>query len=360
MTIAIDSSIARAKNFDLNSAGDVQKGSPSRAKNVDQKGFLDLSGAADKRSLQVGSAKKDPLEQITEMIMTIMESLMKMISSLVSGANADDTTKAKSGDVSAESKKSAAAGPLDSADDIAEAAGVKQQPVDGTSVEETTPGLGATSDLGLTKPAVEESALGEEETVDAVDELFTRSQQGSTAKKSAASKELASSSSVKESAPTKAVKGMQALTDETGAISVLTEDGFTVKAEGKDQAWTIAAPDGATTRIWGDPHVYESDGNKWDFKDQSTFKFGKNKVTVETVPAGNGQNFSARLTVYSGDERVTIDGLQTDKPTLRAVSADGKQHDASLSDGTVYERGVTTRGESWATVKGGKRDVQGV
>jgi hypothetical protein len=134
---------------------------------------------------------------------------------------------------------------------------------------------------------------------------------------------------------------------DAGMINVRTRDGFLIRAEGKDQAWTITGPDGKTTRIWGDPHVYESDGNKWDFKTRSTFAFGNNKATVEVVPAGNGETLSAQVTIYSGDERVTIDGIDKDKPVITAVSRDGRQHDDALADGITFDRALNSRGESW-------------
>lgn len=142
--------------------------------------------------------------------------------------------------------------------------------------------------------------------------------------------------------------------NDAGMISVRTLDGYTIRAEGRDEAWTITGPDGKTTRIWGDPHVTESDGDKWDFVNRSTFMFGKNKATIEVVPAGNGQTFSARLTVYSDYERVTIDGIEKNQPTIVAASTDGLQHDASLADGEIYKRVVTPSGESWVSVATGK------
>lgn len=142
--------------------------------------------------------------------------------------------------------------------------------------------------------------------------------------------------------------------NDAGMITVRTLDGYTVRAEGRDQAWTITGPDGKATRIWGDPHVSESDGDKWDFVNRSTFMFGKNKVTVEVVPAGNGQTFSSRITVYSDHERVTIDGIEKDKPSIVAASADGLQHDASLADGEIYKRIMTPTGEAWVSASTGK------
>jgi hypothetical protein len=142
--------------------------------------------------------------------------------------------------------------------------------------------------------------------------------------------------------------------NDAGMITVRTLDGFTVRAEGRNQAWTITGPDGKTTRIWGDPHVSESDGDRWDFINRSTFMFGKNKATIEVVPAGNGQTLSAKLTIYSDYERVTIDGIDKNQPTVVAASSDGLVHDASLADGDIYKRTVTARGEAWVSAATGK------
>jgi hypothetical protein len=143
-------------------------------------------------------------------------------------------------------------------------------------------------------------------------------------------------------------------TSDSGIISVRTLDGYTIRAEGKDQAWSITGPDGKSTRIWGDPHVSESDGDKWDFMNRSTFMFGLNKATIEVVPAANGQTYSARLTIYGDRERVTIDGIDKDKPQVTAASDDGIQHDAALADGEIYTRVITNTGESWVSEMTGK------
>lgn len=142
--------------------------------------------------------------------------------------------------------------------------------------------------------------------------------------------------------------------NDIGQIAVRTLDGYVVRAEGRDQAWSITGPDGRTTRIWGDPHVQESDGGKWDFLNRSTFQFGNNKATVEVVPFGNGATITARLTLYSGEERVTIDGINLNNPFIAAHSRDGKQHDDGLADGVTYKRDVTKTGESWKSNLTGK------
>jgi hypothetical protein len=190
-----------------------------------------------------------------------------------------------------------------------------------------------------------------------------------TASASSSGTTTAASSSPKSSAaasqgassPTSSVKQshFDVMQNDQGAITVRTTDGYLIRAEAKDHAWSITGPDGMTTRIWGDPHVSESDGGAWDFKNRGTFFFGKNKVTVEVVPFGNGQTISSAITLYSGDERVTIKGLDTNKPMITAVSHDGKQHDDSLADGDAYSRAVNKTGEAWRTKTGSKTVTMG-
>ena len=117
---------------------------------------------------------------------------------------------------------------------------------------------------------------------------------------------------------------------------MLTNDGYKIYCEAKDQAWTITSPDGKTTRIWGDPHVVESDGDKFDFQAKTSFVFGKNKITVEVSPLENGNALTGKITIYNGEQRVTIADIEKDKPRISAVAADGKIHDASLADGSIY------------------------
>lgn len=120
-----------------------------------------------------------------------------------------------------------------------------------------------------------------------------------------------------------------------GQLQVTTEDGYTLNFTGKKESWTITSPDGKETLIWGDPHVVESDGDKWDFTEQSSFSFGNNKVTVETIEKGPGV-YTQAVTIYNGDDRVTISGIDSNKLSLDAWSFDGVAHDGALEDGVGY------------------------
>lgn len=147
---------------------------------------------------------------------------------------------------------------------------------------------------------------------------------------------------------------LQALTDDKGLPTVLTEDGYTIHCDADKASWNITGPDGKTTQIWGDPHVVESDNDKWDFKNQSTFKFGNNKVTVQVVPFKDGSaSVSSRITVYSGEQRVTIGGIDKAQARIEASANDGRTHDAALQDGDTYQRSLEPGrgdGEQWKKV----------
>jgi len=152
---------------------------------------------------------------------------------------------------------------------------------------------------------------------------------------------------------------LSAIKDDAGAITVRTPDGYMLKAEGREEAWRLTGPDGHTTRVWGDPHVRESDGDRWDFNERGTFLFGGNKVTVEVNPAKDGKTITRRLTVYSGDQRVTIGGIDSNTPFIQALAGDGREHDDQLQDGISFWRELRARGESWSRSEDGKRRTMG-
>lgn len=138
-------------------------------------------------------------------------------------------------------------------------------------------------------------------------------------------------------APATPERALEAIVDDKGETVILTKDGYAVRCEGKQEAWTITGPDGKITRIWGDPHVQESDGDRWDFTERSSFTFGHNKITVEVKPLENGTSLTSQITVYNENERVTVSQIDENKPQITSVSSDGREHDAGLSDGKLYK-----------------------
>lgn len=153
--------------------------------------------------------------------------------------------------------------------------------------------------------------------------------------------------------PAGSCRNLEAKVKENGQVEVKTKDGYTITCEGKDQAWIITSPSGKSTRIWGDPHVNESDGDKWDFTKQSSFRFGRNKITVEVTPYGDGgATLTKTITIYNGNDRITISGIDQNKPFISVAAADGKQHDAQIEDGDTYRLGKEKNGDDeWRKVR---------
>lgn len=162
-----------------------------------------------------------------------------------------------------------------------------------------------------------------------------------------------------DKAPSATQRSLQAIQDDSGAITVRTGDGYAIKAEGENRGWSITSPAGKTTRISARQEVQESDGGHWRLRGRGTFMFGSSKATVESKALPNGSLIVSRVTVYSGAERVTLAGLDTGRPSVLALAGDGLQHDDGLNDGTLFYRADTTKGESWSVVQNGKRRVMG-
>lgn len=79
--------------------------------------------------------------------------------------------------------------------------------------------------------------------------------------------------------------------------------------------WTLKNKEtGVETKVWGDPHVQQQNGNNWDFKKNMTFELEDGtKITVKTTPYGNGATLSSELDISRGDQGIKVTGLaQTD------------------------------------------------
>lgn len=121
-------------------------------------------------------------------------------------------------------------------------------------------------------------------------------------------------------------------------VTVTTRDGYTVEFTNEHERVLVTDPQGQVTDIWGDPHVYESDGDKWDFHQQVTFNFGKNKMTIEVGRrADSDLTFVENATIISGTERFSMGGIKDNKISLQKWSnTDGRKYDNAQADGLNY------------------------
>lgn len=129
---------------------------------------------------------------------------------------------------------------------------------------------------------------------------------------------------------------------------VTTAGGYTIEQLGQYD-WKITGPDGKETKIWGDPHVYEGDGGKWDFNANSTFVLGDGtKINVTTVPYGDGANgatVTGKLEIISGNDRVEVTDIDKGKGKIGTVTQDGYAH-ANSFQGQVFVQGRET--DDWS------------
>jgi hypothetical protein len=128
---------------------------------------------------------------------------------------------------------------------------------------------------------------------------------------------------------------------------ITTPGGYKIEATGQFE-WTITGRDGKTTRVWGDPHVAEGDGGKWDFKRNSTFVLGDGtRVNVSTAPYGNGgMTVTSALEIISGNERVTVSGIDKGKGVVGQVTQDGYAHANTFGGNDVFVMGGET--DDWS------------
>ncbi len=134
-------------------------------------------------------------------------------------------------------------------------------------------------------------------------------------------------------------------TDPNGVVT--TPGGYKVEPLGQFE-WKITGPDGKSTRIWGDPHVDEGDGGKWDFKRDSTFVLGDGtRINVTTKPYGNGgMTVTGGLEIISGNDRVQITDIDKGKGQTGPVTHDGFQHVNSFGGKDVFVMGRET--DDWS------------
>lgn len=137
--------------------------------------------------------------------------------------------------------------------------------------------------------------------------------------------------------------------------SVKTAGGYTVVPEGNTN-WSVYAPgqkigDKPHTRVWGDPHVTEKDGTRWDFTKNSDFVLPDGtRINCQTT-SETGQSVSKGLTIANGADKVQIDGINTGKPSTGPVTQDGyewrAQHLASNPNRDSYHLGGSGDNVKW-------------
>ena len=119
------------------------------------------------------------------------------------------------------------------------------------------------------------------------------------------------------------------------AGSVRTAGGYVVVPEGKDNAWKIFGPqqgpeDKPISRIWGDPHVDEADGQRWDFSKSSSFRLPDGTLIDAHTTSEQGRSLTSSLNIVNGNDRVSINGIDKNHPVTSGVTQDGFDYRSRL------------------------------
>jgi Domain of Unknown Function (DUF1521) len=131
--------------------------------------------------------------------------------------------------------------------------------------------------------------------------------------------------------------------DQSGVIT--TPGGYKIEQLGQYE-WKICGPDGKWTRIWGDPHVQESDrgseSTAWDFKKNSTFVLPDGtRINVSTKPY-NDMTVTSQLEVINGNDRVLVTDIDKGKGKVGTVTHDGLSHNSTPCGNDVIVMGCET------------------
>jgi hypothetical protein len=146
------------------------------------------------------------------------------------------------------------------------------------------------------------------------------------------------------------------------AGAVRTAGGYTVVPEG-NTAWRIYSPgqrhsDKANTRVWGDPHVDEKDGTRWDFTRSSDFVLPDGTRIFAQTTSETGQSITKALTITNGADRIAIDGING-SPSTGAITHDGyewrAQHLSTGSDRDTFRLGGDDDAVSWFKERAGQQ-----
>lgn len=160
-------------------------------------------------------------------------------------------------------------------------------------------------------------------------------------------------------------RGLQANPEGFPQGSIRTAGGYTIVPEGKDAAWSIFAPnqkmgEKPQTRVWGDPHVDEKDGTRWDFTKSSNFRLPDGTMIDVKTTSETGQSVTAGLNIVNGADRASISGINENKPSLAPMTRDGYEYRARLNaenpNRDTFVLGGNNSEVSWFRERAGKMD----
>lgn len=128
--------------------------------------------------------------------------------------------------------------------------------------------------------------------------------------------------------------------DPAGSLTVegnkiTTPGGYTIENKGNSE-FSITAPNGKKTTVWGDPHIKNTEGKHIADWDEKTATFMLPDGTKITANATDKLGLTTDFHVYYGNQHVECKGTNTANPTTSAVRYDAAVHDQFQKDGSQF------------------------
>jgi len=141
--------------------------------------------------------------------------------------------------------------------------------------------------------------------------------------------------------------------------SIRTAGGYTVVPGRQDVK--IFGPgkkstDGPDTHIWGDPHVNEKDGTRWDFTRNSNFRLPDGTLIDVRTTAQTGASVTKGITVVNGADRVDVTNM-VHQPEVSDIRQDGYEwrshHLSTKRNQDTFVLGGDSKAIHWFKEKNG-------
>lgn len=154
------------------------------------------------------------------------------------------------------------------------------------------------------------------------------------------------------------------------ANTVTTAGGYHVVARGGTN-WDIYSPgqvegkDPPSTHVWGDPHVVEKDGRKWDFtgtkgadgETGNDFVLGDGTRIFARTSSDKGHSVTTGLEITNGTDHVSISGADG-SPKVAATTQDGYEwrarHVALAGDRASFYMTGDANNQHWLRERHGR------
>jgi len=115
---------------------------------------------------------------------------------------------------------------------------------------------------------------------------------------------------------------------------------YTIAAS-QDRGGTLTVTDntsGESFKVWGDPHIETSDGDKTDFMRQpATFELPDGTKITITPTKGEDKTYIDNMTITRGDDAAQIGGVHDGNLHTVAQRGEGRYLDGQTPDGTVLQ-----------------------